>query len=73
MRKRFSGAFPESDVFATEKLLDSHRGIFLPVTVSLRFDKTKSHHQLETFSRALRIPVSLFRWWPFPAPDDPEA
>lgn len=49
---------------------DSHKGVYLPLSVNFKLSSPATSSTLETYLRMLRIPVSLFRRKKRPAFDD---
>jgi hypothetical protein len=72
MRYRFGGGVPDCDELISDEMLDTRRGVFLPVNLAIQFSRHISHVLAENFIRMLRLPLTFYRWWPYPAQDDPE-
>jgi len=51
-------------------MYDTHKGIYLPITMHLLFNKTMPHFFNETYLRMLRIPLTMHKRRPRPAFDD---
>ena len=51
-------------------MYNNHKGIFLPMSIHLVFNKSMNHVQNENYLRMLRLPVNLFNRRSRPAFDD---
>lgn len=51
-------------------MLDTHRGIFLPLSLHFKFENKISYTSVESYLRAFRLPLSFFKRHKRPAFDD---
>jgi hypothetical protein len=72
LRYRFGVNFPDCDELITDEMHDTKRGVFLPLYIAVVFGREMGYLQVENLARMLRLPISFFRWWPYPAVDDAE-
>jgi hypothetical protein len=61
MRYKFGVNFPDCDDFIMDEMHDTKRGVFLPMSITIKFSNSLSHLVLEDICRSLRLPVSLYR------------
>jgi hypothetical protein len=72
MRYRFGVNFPDCDELIVDEMHDTKRGVFLPLMITIYFSGGLKLPVAEDFVRMIRLPMSFYRWWPFPALDDVE-
>lgn len=71
MRYRFTANMPDCSELVTDELISSRRSIFLPLTIGLTFSKRDTKYSgVENLLQSMRLPLTFYRWWPFPAFDD---
>lgn len=71
LNQRFNPLVDFEDLLDAE-LFDTHRGVFLPVTLHLNLAAHKKYHQLsEHYLRMLRLPLAFYKKHQAPAFDDP--
>ena len=68
LRQKFTPLADFDDLISSE-MFDSHRGIFLPLSVHFIITQTPSQVS-ETYLRAMRIPLQFYSRHPAPAFDD---
>ena len=69
LKQKFTPLTDFEDLVSSD-MFDSHRGVFLPLSVHLSFDKNLPVQAAETYLRALRIPLHFYTRHPAPAFDD---
>jgi len=69
LKQKFTPLVDFEDLVSTE-MFDNNRGIFLPLTLHLVFDKNIPHQTAETYLRAFRVPLNFYSRRPAPAFDD---
>ena len=71
LNQKFNPLTDFEDLVDSE-MFDTHKGIFLPLTVHFNLTGHEKYHQLdEHYLRMLRLPLAFYRKHPAPAFDDP--
>lgn len=69
LKQKFT-PLPDFEDLVSSEMFDNHRGVFLPLSVHLSFDKNLPAQATETYLRALRVPLHFYTRYPAPAFDD---
>lgn len=69
IRQKFT-LIPEHQDLIESSMHDSHKGIYLPLTINFQLSKFHTNYENEIYFRMLRLPISLFKRKAKPAFDD---